>query len=62
MIGPSIVKVQQTLRQIGYPVEPTGIFDDPTFQNIKKFQAYFGLKPDGIVGRRTKALLYMVSE
>ncbi|UCG64250.1 MAG: AAA family ATPase [Deltaproteobacteria bacterium] len=62
MIGPSIVKVQQTLRQIGYPVEPTGIFDDPTFQNIKKFQAYFGLKPDGIVGRRTKALLYQVSE
>lgn len=62
MIGPSIEKVQQALKQIGYPVEPTGIFDDPTFQNIKKFQAYFGLKPDGIVGRRTKALLYQVSD
>jgi len=62
MIGPSIVEVQQTLKQIGYPVEPTGIFDEPMFQNIKKFQAHFGLRPDGIVGRRTKALLYQVSE
>jgi general secretion pathway protein A len=62
MIGPGILKVQQTLKQIGYPVEPTGIFDDPTFQDIKKFQAHFGLRPDGIVGRRTKALLYQVSD
>ena len=62
MIGPSIVEVQQTLKQIGYPVETEGIFDDPTLESIKKFQAHFGLRPDGIVGRRTKALLYQVSE
>jgi peptidoglycan hydrolase-like protein with peptidoglycan-binding domain len=54
--------MQWTLKEIGYPVEPTGIFDDQTAQNIKEFQAFFGLKADGIVGRRTKALLYMVSE
>jgi len=62
MGGPSVLNMQWTLKEIGYPVEPTGIFDDQTAQNIKEFQAFFGLKSDGIVGRRTKALLYMVSD
>jgi general secretion pathway protein A len=62
MGGPSVLDMQQTLKRIGYPVEPTGIFDDRAVQNIKEFQRSFGLKPDGIVGPRTKALVYMVSE
>ncbi|HUT70446.1 MAG TPA: AAA family ATPase [Desulfatiglandales bacterium] len=62
MGGPSVLNMQQTLKRIGYPVEPTGIFDKQTVRNIKQFQTFFGLKPDGIVGPRTKALLYMVSE
>lgn len=62
MGGPGVLNMQQTLERIGYPVEPTGIFDDQTVRTIKQFQTSFGLKPDGIVGPRTKALLYMVSE
>jgi hypothetical protein len=62
MGGPSVLNMQWTLKEIGYPVEPTGILDDQTVENIKEFQTFFGLKSDGIVGHRTKALLYMVSE
>lgn len=62
MGGPSVLNMQQTLKGIGYPIELTGIFDDQTVETIRQFQTFFGLKPDGIVGPRTKALLYMVSE
>jgi len=62
MRGQGVLKVQKTLKKIGYPVEITGIYDDSTFRNIRKFQAYFGLKPDGIVGPQTKALLYQMSD
>jgi general secretion pathway protein A len=62
MSGTPVLEVQQTLEKMGYPVEMTGVFDDLTFQNITKFQALFGLKPDGIVGPRTKALLYQASD
>ncbi len=62
MRGQGVLKVQKTLKKIEYPVEITGIYDDSTFRNIMKFQAYFGLKPDGIVGPQTKALLYQMSD
>jgi len=62
MGGASVLNMQQMLKDMGYPAELTGSFDDQTAQNIKEFQTFFGLKSDGIVGRRTKALLYMVSE
>jgi peptidoglycan hydrolase-like protein with peptidoglycan-binding domain len=54
--------MQDTLESIGYPIELTGIFDEQTVQYIKRFQTSFGLVSDGIVGPRTKALLYMVSQ
>jgi general secretion pathway protein A len=60
MRGPGVLNVQKTLKGIGYPVEITGIYDDSTFHNVMKFQARFGLLPDGIVGPRTKALLYQM--
>ncbi len=62
MDGPNILNMQRTLERMGYPVKRTGIFDEQTVQNIKRFQTSFGLKPDAIVGPRTKALLYMASE
>jgi general secretion pathway protein A len=62
MGGPNILKMQDTLESIGYPIELTGIFDEQTVQYIKRFQTSFGLVSDGIVGPRTKALLYMVSQ
>jgi len=62
MSGPDVVKLQQTLDEIGYTVKPTGLYDQPTFHQIMRFQDDFGLKADGIVGTRTKGLLYQMSE
>ena len=59
---PGDLRVQKTLKKMGYPVEITGIYDESTFRNIMKFQEFFGLMPDGIVGTRTKALLYQMSD
>jgi len=60
MSGPDVVKLQQTLDEIGYTVKPTGLYDQPTFHQIMRFQDDFGLKADGIVGTRTKGLLYQM--
>jgi general secretion pathway protein A len=62
MRGQGVLKVQKTLKKIGYPVGITGIHDDSTFRSIMELQAHFGLIPDGIVGPRTKALLYQMSD
>jgi peptidoglycan hydrolase-like protein with peptidoglycan-binding domain len=62
MERPGALRVQKTLKKMGYPVEITGIYDESTFRNIMKFQEFFGLMPDGIVGTRTKALLYQMSD
>ncbi|UCF57734.1 MAG: peptidoglycan-binding protein, partial [Deltaproteobacteria bacterium] len=58
---PDVLAVQRTLNEIGYGVEPTGVYDDPTFQGVKKFQRDLGLKADGIAGPRTRALLFQMS-
>jgi len=60
MKGPDIVKLQKALNETGYPVEPTGLYDKPTFNQVVKFQDNFELKTDGIVGTRTKGLLYQM--
>jgi len=57
-----VLEVQKTLIKLGYLVEPTGLYDDITFRNVTQFQHYFGLRPDGIVGPRTRAFLYQVSD
>jgi len=62
MSGPDIIKLQQTLNEIGYSVEPTGLYDEPTFHQVMRFQSDFALKVDGIVGTRTKGLLYQMSD
>jgi len=62
MRGRGVLKVQKSLKKIGYPVEITGIYDDLTFRSVVEFQARFGLMSDGIVGPRTKALLYQMRD
>ena len=56
-----ILDVQMTLKKKGYQVEPTGVFDDLTFNKIVKFQKDFGLTANGIIGPMTRALLYLIS-
>ena len=62
MNTPSVLNVQKILKSLGYLVELTGVYDNATFRCVIKFQSYFGLSPDGIVGPRTRAFLYQVSD
>jgi general secretion pathway protein A len=62
MSGLAVLRVQQMLDQIGYSVEPRGIFDNATFEQLMEFQLNFGLKADGVVNTQTKALLYQTSK
>jgi general secretion pathway protein A len=60
--GPDVIKLQQALNEIGYSVRPTGRYGKSTFRQVVRFQNDFSLKADGIVGTRTKGLLYQMSE
>jgi len=62
MSGPDVSEVQRMLKEIGYQVEPTGIFDEATFLEVIRFQRRYSLMSDGIVGRRTKALIYQMTD
>ena len=57
-----ILEVQRSLSDIGYAVAPTGVYDDATMQGVKAFQEDSGLKPDGVAGFMTRALLYQMTE
>lgn len=60
--GLAVLKIQRMLKQMGYPVEPRGVMDNTTLEQIMRFQLDFGLKPDGTINPGTKALLYQISE
>ena len=62
MSSADVLSVQKSLKKLGYLLELTGVYDDETFSCVMKFQNYFGLSPDGIVGPRTRAFLYQVSD
>jgi peptidoglycan hydrolase-like protein with peptidoglycan-binding domain len=62
MNSPEVLKVQKLLNQMGYPVEQDGLFDERTFREVVRFQRDFGLNADGIVGPRTMALLFQMTE
>ncbi|MBW1850052.1 MAG: AAA family ATPase [Deltaproteobacteria bacterium] len=61
MNSPDVLEVQRILHKVGYLVEPTGVFDESTFHEVARFQKDFGLVADGIVGPRTRAVLYLMS-
>ena len=61
MKGAIVPVLQESLNELGYMIDLTGIYDDATFKVIKQFQKDFGLNPDGITGPRTRALLYQMA-
>ena len=61
MNSSDVREVQNILYKSGYTVDPTGIFDEPTFHEIVKLQKEFGLVTNGIIGPMTRALLYLMS-
>jgi general secretion pathway protein A len=62
MEGPDVLKVQRMLNEIGYSIQPSGIYDESMLHEVIRFQKDFNLLADGIVGPRTKALLYQMTE
>lgn len=54
-------QIQTRLKELGYPVVPDGDFGPATRRYVMAFQAERGLKPDGIVGPKTKNELYSVA-
>jgi general secretion pathway protein A len=61
MRGLPVVGLQRALDEIGYSVKPIGVYDQSTYNQVVRFQKDFSLKADGIVGTRTKGLLYQMS-
>ena len=61
MTGAQVLRLQEMLRNAGYDVEANGVFDSKTSDAIIAFQEEMNIKPDGIAGTRTKALLYQVA-
>jgi general secretion pathway protein A len=61
MSGQGVLRVQQMLQKMGYKLTPSGLYDDATLEEVKRFQRILGLEANGIVGTKTKALLYQMS-
>ncbi|MGE5454075.1 MAG: L,D-transpeptidase family protein [Methylocystaceae bacterium] len=57
MDGPDVLEVQKRLKELGYKVNPTGIYDVPTDAAVREFQTNTGLMVDGIVGPDTWNML-----
>ncbi len=59
---PGVLEVQKILKELGYQAEPTGFYNTSTLSAVRKFQKDFGLRADGIVGSRTRALLFQMTQ
>ena len=55
--GPDVLALQQRLNARGADVEEDGIFGTGTRAAVIAFQGASGLRPDGVVGQRTRAAL-----
>ena len=62
MASPEVLRVQALLNRLGYSVVEDGIFEEQTFRGVLRFQKDFGLDADGIIGPRTMALMYQMTE
>ena len=59
---PEVLEIQKILQDIGYLIEPTGLYNASTFSAVRAFQRDFGIPADGIVGLRTRALLFQMTQ
>lgn len=57
--GPAVRLLQEKLNQQGAHLRPDGDFGSKTEQEVRNFQLKRGLKPDGIVGPKTRKALGM---
>jgi N-acetyl-anhydromuramyl-L-alanine amidase AmpD len=56
---PQVWALQQRLGELGYLQEPpSGFFDEPTTEAVRRFQKDHALQVDGTAGPATKMVLY----
>jgi len=53
--GPAIANLQAALRDYGYGIEATGVYDEPTQAVVTAFQRHF--RPDCINGRADRSTI-----
>lgn len=55
----SVFALKMLMRDIGFKeIKPDNLYDDFTMETIKKIQQQHGIEVDGIVGARTKIVIY----
>ena len=62
MSGPKVLWLQEILKQLGFSIEISGLFDTKTYDAIFRFQSENGLHATGVAGTQTKALLYQMAD
>ncbi|MGB2926543.1 MAG: peptidoglycan-binding protein [Limnothrix sp.] len=55
--GSDVQNLQERLRELGYPIGATAIFDNATENTVRQFQSSQGIQVDGIVGPQTNQRL-----
>lgn len=55
--GPDVVNLQELLNLEGFQVPVNGKYDRRTIVAVRKLQLKYGIKPDGVVGGKTRHLL-----
>lgn len=56
--GGEVRRMQQALKDLGYPLKVDGVFGDDTLSSLRAFQLRNGLKMDGAAGPATLQKLY----
>lgn len=56
--GSAVLELQNALMNLGYLSEMTGLYDDATYDAVKRFQERNGLTADGVAGNETQTKLY----
>lgn len=59
-MGLNVYGVQQRLNFLGYPVEPTGVFNEETVSQLEKFEADYGLESSNKIDQDIIRLLNAV--
>jgi len=60
--GSSVIQLQQILKEIGYNLEPNGIYCNKVTETVIQFQQSVSIEPNGIVNDITWAFLINVLE
>jgi len=53
MEGPDVLEVQKRLKDLGYKITPSGVYDPATEAVVREFQNDYGIMVDGVVGPDT---------